>query len=151
MVLVGLLFLIVAHRSEGRTTDFDSVCHGFDSHCARIYEVGEMKELKQNINILGTEYGVYTDNATCMVDNADGLCRQYDKQILIRTLDKYLGEEDAESVKIVRMKEVCRHEVIHAFFYESGLDDYSDDELLVAWLAAQFPKMLKVFQDMNAI
>ena len=110
-----------------------------------------MGELKQKINILGTEYGVYVDDDTCMKMNADGICKSYDKQILIRTLDKYLCEDDSEEVKLVRMKEVCRHEAIHAFFDESGLADYSADEQLVDWIARQFPKMLKVFKDMNAI
>lgn len=37
------------------------------------------------------------------------------------------------------------------FFNECGLDDYSYDEELVSWIAAQFPKMLKVFQELDCI
>ncbi len=44
-----------------------------------------------------------------------------------------------------------RHEVIHAFFSESGLDDYSSNEELVNWIAIQFPKMLQVFKEIEAI
>lgn len=40
-----------------------------------------------------------------------------------------------------RRKEVIRHELVHAFFHESGLEQYSDDEVLVAWIAQQFPKI----------
>ena len=47
--------------------------------------------------------------------------------------------------KMKRYREVMRHEIIHAFFSEAGLDDYSDNEQLVNWLAIQIPKMNDVF------
>lgn len=57
-------------------------------------------------------------------------------------------------------KVVARHELIHAFLYESGLDansvwqlqkGESHPEQMVEWLAMQFPKMLKVFQELDVI
>lgn len=108
-------------------------------------------ETKQKINILGTEYLAIVDNDECMAMNADGLCKFYDKKIVVRSLDKMLGNEDSEDIKRIRMQEVVRHEIIHAFFTESGLDDYSGNEQLVNWLAIQIPKMLKAFQETNSI
>lgn len=35
--------------------------------------------------------------------------------------------------------------MIHAFFDESGLESYSDNEELVDWLAVQIPKINDVF------
>ncbi len=51
-------------------------------------------------------------------------------------------------------KQTLRHEIIHAFFAESGLhsdSDYAENEELVDWIAIQFPKMLKVFQEVDAL
>lgn len=42
-------------------------------------------------------------------------------------------------------KRVMRHEIIHAFFYESGLDvesSWGTDGTLVDWIALQFPKVV---------
>lgn len=107
--------------------------------------------MEQIINILGTEYVARTDDDACMEMNADGLCKFYDKQIVVRSLEKMLGTDDSEDIKRIRMQEVVRHEIIHAFFTESGLDCYSDNEQLVSWIAVQFPKMLKVFRETNSI
>ena len=53
---------------------------------------------------------------------------------------------------------VIRHEIIHAFLYESGLegcsnyaDNWSQNEEMVDWIAIQFPKILKVFKDLNVV
>jgi len=51
-------------------------------------------------------------------------------------------------------KRIVRHELVHAFFYESGLAEDSDwamNEAMVDWIARQFPKLLKAFQDAGAI
>lgn len=54
---------------------------------------------------------------------------------------------DSDAIKQRRYNEVVRHEAIHAFFHESGLDGYSADEQLVDWLAMQFPKMYRLFKE----
>ena len=51
-------------------------------------------------------------------------------------------------------KKVLRHEIIHAFMHESGLGEnstYARDEELVDWIAFQFSKMLKAFEETNCI
>lgn len=51
-------------------------------------------------------------------------------------------------------KKVLRHEIIHAFFGESGLrscSEYAEDEELVDWIAIQFPKILKAFEQVGAL
>ena len=50
-------------------------------------------------------------------------------------------------------KSVIRHELIHAFLYESGLDScsWATNEEMIDWLAIQFPKMLKVFKEADAL
>ena len=110
----------------------------------------ERDSMKTSVNVLGTEYKVITDDSI-ISQNVDGLCKSYDKEILIRSKREMLCSEDSEAIKEVRYKEVLRHELVHAFFDESGLDDYSNNEQLVNWIAAQFPKMLKAFQEVDCL
>lgn len=51
-----------------------------------------------------------------------------------------------------------RHEIIHAFLAESGLQanyehyrQFGHDETLVDWMAIQFPKIYKAFREADAL
>ena len=51
-------------------------------------------------------------------------------------------------------KQVIRHEIIHAFVFESGLDtcsDWAKNEEMVDWIAIQFPKLLKAFKEADCL
>lgn len=51
--------------------------------------------------------------------------------------------------EIKELHEIERHELIHAFLYECGLNDSSDwarNEELIDWLAIQFPKINVLFE-----
>ena len=98
------------------------------------------------MNILGTEYQ-FKEDETIIEKGIDGECAGYTKEIRIRPKYTMLGASDNPADKAKRYNEVFRNEVIHAFFTESGLEQYSDDEVLVNWIAIQFPKMLKIFQE----
>lgn len=99
--------------------------------------------------ILGTEYELIRNDETLKEINADGECRGYSKVIRIRPLNDMLFGDASDEEKEKRYKEVLRHEIVHAFFNECGLDDYCNNEELVDWIAIQFPKMLKVFQEIG--
>ena len=105
---------------------------------------------KNKVNVLGTEYDIITDDSL-VLRNCDGECRSYSKEIRIRKVDDMLCADDATETKENRYNEVMRHELVHAFFDESGLDDYGSNEQLVTWIASQFPKMLKAFQEVGCI
>ena len=56
---------------------------------------------------------------------------------------------------MVKEKEL-RHEIIHAFLSESGLQSnfehsqqFGHEETIVDWFAIQFPKIFKVFQELD--
>ena len=102
------------------------------------------------VNVLGTEYEIITDDSI-VSKGVDGMCKSYDKEIVIRSKGEMLCSEDSEATKELRYKEVLRHELVHAFFDESGLDDYSNNEQLVTWIATQFPKMLKAFIEAGCV
>lgn len=44
---------------------------------------------------------------------------------------------------------LMRHELAHAFLYESGLEEYSNDETLVNWIAIQSYKIFKCFEKLE--
>lgn len=50
-------------------------------------------------------------------------------------------------------KSVIRHEIIHAFLYESGLDScsWAANEEMVDFFAMQFPKLLQIFKEADCI
>ena len=77
------------------------------------------------IDILGTKYKVYTD---VPVDKDEGLINRFgytsclDRKIVIvdlNTIDYWNKESD--EVKRTQVNDTLRHEIIHAFVYESGL------------------------------
>lgn len=105
----------------------------------------------KQINILGTSYEIITqtERENPKLEDANGLCETYSKQIVLLDIkqDK-MTFSNLEEYK----KKVLRHEIIHAFFAESGLRnncEYACSEELVDWIAIQSPKILKVFKELN--
>ena len=106
-----------------------------------------MKNMIKNISILGQEYEVNTACDELNKTAKDGLCYEYDKRIEVRPSEFMLNDADSKELKEKRYEEVVRHELVHAFFSESGLDNYSMDETLVNWLAMQIPKINKAVDE----
>ena len=106
---------------------------------------------KSKISILGTdyEYRVGTVNEDPELEGIGGYCEPY-KKIISVNFAEYINDKYDDS-RIPRIKEVKRHEIIHAFVRESGVYDKFDEELIAAWLSTQFTKMLEVFQQIDAI
>lgn len=102
------------------------------------------------VNVLGTEYKIITDDSI-VSQGVDGLCKSYDKQITVRSKGNMLCADDSDEVKAIRYREVLRHELVHAFFDEAGLDDYSNNEQLVTWIASMFPKMVNAFKEADCL
>lgn len=71
--------------------------------------------------------------------SAAGLCEPYERILYINIED--MGDEDAFANVFSYIKQVIRHEVMHAMFFECGLTDYMRDETLVEFLACAYPKM----------
>ena len=55
------------------------------------------------------------------------------------------------------MKKVLRHEIVHAFMFESGLaenwehKDYGQEETVVDWFAIQGPKIYRAWTEAGAV
>lgn len=102
------------------------------------------------IDILGTEYTIEekTPEEDSFLEKCDGYCDKSTKQIVVA---KEYHESELGNFKWYQNK-VKRHEIIHAFLFESGLHENWDhkesghDEMVVDWIAVQFPKILRAFK-----
>jgi hypothetical protein len=115
--------------------------------------------MKKRITILGTEYKLFIKNETeePRLKDVWGFCDYLAKEICIRDdIDK----ETEESCKnlISFKKKVVRHEIIHAFLFESGLKEnakssasWAENEEMVDWIAIQFPKLLKIYKELDIV
>lgn len=106
--------------------------------------------MSNRVSVLGTDYIILQDcNTTENLNNKglDGETNLYSKTISICNIADMLEPDSTAYEKSVRYKETMRHEIIHAFFHESGLDDYCRDEVLVDYLAKQWNKMSIAFQE----
>lgn len=103
------------------------------------------------INILGTEYTIIYEPFNDK--DIDGYCDYTDKTIHIRNDNvNNLGNFKANQDKQLR------HEIIHAFMSESGLqsnwqhvEEYGQDETTVDWFAIQSPKIYSVFNELKVL
>ena len=104
------------------------------------------------VDILGTQYEVKQANKTNDVnlETCDGYCDTTTKEIIIGTFTpctgslKDLGEYE---------KKLTRHEIVHAFLYESGLahNSWASNEEIVDWVAIQFNKLVKAFEETECL
>ncbi len=118
-----------------------------------------MKDCK--VYIMGTEYDIrfvekFPEIFSQYEETSDALCNSYNRLICIKlNSDKDMTGEGKEYL----LKKNLRHEIIHAFLFESGLSSdtgccigaWAEHEEMVDWFAIQFPKILKVFEEVGCI
>lgn len=110
----------------------------------------------KKVSILGTVYKIIEKPEAEMPEGADGAVDQSVKEIHIAIIpEPGVGElKDSEWYR----NKVLRHEIIHAFLFESGLWSNADavhcwatDEEMTDWIAIQFPKIAKAFEDVGCM
>lgn len=107
------------------------------------------------VNVLGTEYEVIfrTPEEDKYLKDNDGYIDRSVKKIVITEEGSDRELDDFEAYK----KIVMRHEIIHAFMEESGLSVNFEhkpigiDETMVGWIAIQFPKLKKAFEEVGCL
>lgn len=114
--------------------------------------------MNNTVNILGTEYTIerrlLTDDKK--LESSDGYC---DTSIKLIVVGDYQPEEFSKVDLVAYAKKVLRHEITHAFLYESGLCvnsvvcncSWSTNEEMVDWIAIQSPKLLQAFKEADAL
>lgn len=116
------------------------------------------------VNVLGTPYEIIVkkyDEEECFERRSIGaFCDQLNKQIVLCDMTTYKGWEfENKQTCDICMKENLRHEIVHAFFNESGLCENSNEyggawaknEEMVDWIALQGEKIYKAWQEVNAL
>lgn len=102
----------------------------------------------KKVNVLGTEYEVNMISEDYLKDkNRIAETDFYNKTILID--EEYIKENHSSL-----FEEVVRHELIHAFLFESGLNNNSDwarNEEMIDFFAIQFPKITNLFNELNIL
>lgn len=101
--------------------------------------------MKKYIKVLDTDYEFIQNEAI----DSDGTCNFYQKEIQIRPMSVMLEDNPNISAKERRYKEVLRHELIHAFLFECGLETISYNETVVDFFAIQYPKIKELFERVN--
>lgn len=96
------------------------------------------------VNVLGTEY---------TIKRVDAGEDEYMEKM------SFGGYKEPEAIIKDREKETLRHELIHAFLNESGLQHnshipemaWAKNEEMVDWFAIQIPKIIKAFKEVGCI
>ena len=103
------------------------------------------------VNILGTEYKIRFEKFGDK--DIDGYTDPTSFEIVMRN-DNDNNVGDFEELQ----RKQLRHEVIHAFMNESGLQcnwqhtqQFGQGETTVDWFAIQSPKIFKVFQELDIL
>ena len=108
------------------------------------------------INILGTEYTltVCSEEEDLRLMEIDGLADETTKELLVELYEKNKDDPNCKQNLQVQINKVKRHEIIHAFLFESGLAEnsaWAQNEEMVDFFAIQFPKLLKAFETAGAL
>lgn len=126
--------------------DVDNVINIIDAN-------SQIIQLPKDVNILGTTYtvDVISVEEDSYLDGIYGYCDFMTKSIVLRELKPldYQGNIDAINAQY---KTNLRHELMHAFLYESGLDsstldNWARNEEMIDFMAIQLPKIFKVFNE----
>ncbi len=116
----------------------------------------------KKINILGTTYKIYLNvpsDKDPLLDGLFGYTNFQEKKIVVADIRTIPGWESANDAAVGNVFScTVRHEVIHAFLAESGLNGSANpancwalNEEMVDWFAIQFPKILETFEKLDCV
>ena len=115
---------------------------------------------KKTVNILGIEYLIRLENAETIpaLNDLCGYCSYNSHEIVVNQEVNYFKDKSDDWITN-EVKCTLRHELLHAFFFESGLGQSSAvynaawalNEEMVDWFAMQSPKIFKVFAELDLI
>lgn len=111
----------------------------------------------KTINILGTEWTIVRrrESEDPVLARLSGYCDWTTKQIVVEcdvTSDGSLGDMDCYYRKVIR------HEIVHAFLFESGLyensckaSEWARNEEMVEWIARQGQKIYAAWKEAGVL
>lgn len=107
------------------------------------------------VNILGTDYTIEKKTSAqdeCLLE-CDGYCDKTSKRLVVAEKDSKCNLDCFEEYQ----KKVLRHEIVHAFMYESGLAEnwehknIGQEETVVDWFAIQGLKIYNAWKQAECI
>lgn len=116
------------------------------------------------VSVLGTDYTIllkkFQDDEAFERNSIDGYCSSLSKTIVIcdLTTKENWKHETLDCIRTAQ-KEILRHEIVHAFFNESGLQDsafiydgaWPKCEEMIDWIALQGLKLYEAWKSVDAI
>ena len=116
------------------------------------------------LSILGAEYDIkvreYGEDEAFERRSIDGYCDSMTKQIVVCDMATYKGwEHESAETAAAAQRQTLRHEIVHAFYHESGLSDssfvydgpWANNEEMVDWFANQGPKIYAAWREAGAL
>lgn len=116
------------------------------------------------IDVLGTPYEIlfkdYSEDPLFKENSYDGYCDSINKEIVICNMKTFPMWENYTDEYCKRYeREILRHELIHAFLNESGLQNnainpitpWAKNEEMIDWFAIQFPKIVKAMKEAGCV
>lgn len=111
-------------------------------------------------NILGSEWTVKFGKVEEYpnLEDMDGYTDSSTREIIVDDMKSQQDMPGSKKNMEEYKKQVVRHEIIHAFLRESGLDtnsgacdNWAINEEMVDWFAIQTPKIFKLFYEWKLI
>lgn len=120
--------------------------------------------MMNKVNILGSDYSIeihkVSEDKELKDNHWSGYCNAVTKKIVIADLteNEYFVFENDEEQELTK-QQILRHEINHAFFNESGLQEssmqyngaWAHNEEMIDWLALQAPKLFTAYKNAGAI
>ena len=117
------------------------------------------------VNVLGTDYKIilkaYKDDDAFAKRSIDGYCNGFTHEIVVCDLNtkEDWSAESKETIDVCQ-KQILRHEIVHAFLNESGLQanahnnndiSWAYNEEMVDWIALQGIKIYNAWKQADCI
>lgn len=118
-----------------------------------------MDNQPNTVMILGAEWSILyrKQKEDAGLKNRGGYCDETVRMIVIRKFHDTPKAHECDDLKAYAR--LClRHEIVHAFLYESGLshssrstDNWATNEEMVDWMAYQLPKIFEAYKHLGLL
>lgn len=118
-----------------------------------------MSNTEKTIKVMGEEWKIIFRDEDPTFEKCKAYTNYATREIIVENVkvsDDPLAF-DTHS-QYIDQKRVLRHELVHAFLMESGLDEsscaceaWAINEEMVDWFARQAPKIFKVYKELNLL
>lgn len=143
-------------HGRGMYTDTLPVCEV----AAEAMEKEGEAEMSKTVNVLGTEYALILKGADDdpKFEMCGGYCDAFAKEIIVATFKPSGDPMETKNLSAITNLNV-RHEIVHAFLYESGLykntltaeGAWAANEEIVDWIALQGQKIYAAWKEAGAL